>query len=72
MTRISIPSRDEAPEASKPLLDAVHAQLGVKQRLDFGGLPLAAGEDADAGHCFCSLLSNQKRLNPHKMTCFRI
>lgn len=33
MTRISIPSRDEAPEASKPLLDAVHAQLGVVPNL---------------------------------------
>ncbi|WP_242185771.1 carboxymuconolactone decarboxylase family protein [Sphingomonas sp. CARO-RG-8B-R24-01] len=33
MTRITIPTRDEAPEASKPLLDAVHAQLGVVPNL---------------------------------------
>ncbi|WP_426610965.1 carboxymuconolactone decarboxylase family protein [Bradyrhizobium sp. McL0616] len=33
MTRISIPTRDEAPEVSKPLLDAVHAQLGVVPNL---------------------------------------
>ena len=29
MTRLTIPTRDEAPAASRPLLDAVHAQLGV-------------------------------------------
>jgi uncharacterized peroxidase-related enzyme len=29
MTRLSIPSRDDSPAASKPLLDAVGAQLGV-------------------------------------------
>ncbi|WP_242138797.1 carboxymuconolactone decarboxylase family protein [Sphingomonas sp. TREG-RG-20F-R18-01] len=33
MTRITIPARDEAPEASNPLLDAVHAQLGVVPNL---------------------------------------
>ncbi|MEO8685836.1 MAG: peroxidase-related enzyme [Devosia sp.] len=33
MTRIEIPTRDEAPEASRPLLDAVHAQLGVVPNL---------------------------------------
>jgi uncharacterized peroxidase-related enzyme len=29
MSRISIPSLDAVPEASKPILDAVHKQLGV-------------------------------------------
>ena len=29
MSRLSIPTRDDAPDASKPVLDAVHAQLGV-------------------------------------------
>ncbi len=29
MARVTIPSRDEAPAASQPLLDAVGAQLGV-------------------------------------------
>ena len=29
MSRLSIPARDDAPDASKPVLDAVHAQLGV-------------------------------------------
>jgi uncharacterized peroxidase-related enzyme len=29
MSRLAIPSRDDVPEASKPILDAVHAQLGV-------------------------------------------
>jgi uncharacterized peroxidase-related enzyme len=28
MSRIGIPTRDEAPEAAKPILDAVNAQLG--------------------------------------------
>ena len=29
MSRLAIPARDDAPEASKPILDAVHKQLGV-------------------------------------------
>jgi uncharacterized peroxidase-related enzyme len=29
MSRLAIPARDEVPEASKPILDAVHKQLGV-------------------------------------------
>ena len=29
MSRLSIPARDDAPAAAQPLLDAVHAQLGV-------------------------------------------
>lgn len=29
MSRIAIPSRDDAPAASKPVLDAVHKQLGT-------------------------------------------
>ncbi|ACL61215.1 hypothetical protein [Methylobacterium nodulans] len=29
MSRIGIPTQDEAPEASKPILDAVDKQLGV-------------------------------------------
>lgn len=29
MSRLSIPTRDEAPAASQPILDAVNAQLGV-------------------------------------------
>jgi uncharacterized peroxidase-related enzyme len=29
MSRLTIPARDAVPEASKPILDAVHAQLGV-------------------------------------------
>ena len=29
MSRISIPARDDVPEASKPILDAVQKQLGV-------------------------------------------
>jgi uncharacterized peroxidase-related enzyme len=29
MSRLFIPARDDAPEASKPILDAVHKQLGV-------------------------------------------
>ncbi len=29
MSRLAIPARDAVPEASKPILDAVHAQLGV-------------------------------------------
>ncbi len=29
MSRLSIPARDDVPEASKPILDAVHKQLGV-------------------------------------------
>jgi uncharacterized peroxidase-related enzyme len=33
MSRIEIPTRDEAPEASQPILDAVHAQLGVVPNL---------------------------------------
>lgn len=33
MSRIPIPTRDEAPEASQPILDAVHAQLGVVPNL---------------------------------------
>ena len=33
MTRIAIPTRDEAPEESQPLLDAVHAKLGVVPNL---------------------------------------
>lgn len=33
MSRISIPSRDDAPEASKPTLDAIHKQLGVVPNL---------------------------------------
>lgn len=33
MSRIAIPSLDDAPEASKPVLDAVHKQLGVVPNL---------------------------------------
>jgi uncharacterized peroxidase-related enzyme len=33
MSRIAVPSRDAAPEASKPLLDAVEKQLGVVPNL---------------------------------------
>jgi uncharacterized peroxidase-related enzyme len=29
MSRLAIPARDDVPEASKPILDAVHEQLGV-------------------------------------------
>lgn len=29
MPRLAIPARDNVPETSKPILDAVHAQLGV-------------------------------------------
>ncbi len=29
MSRLTIPARDDAPEASKPILDTVHKQLGV-------------------------------------------
>lgn len=29
MSRLTIPARDDVPEASKPILDAVHEQLGV-------------------------------------------
>jgi uncharacterized peroxidase-related enzyme len=29
MSRLTIPTRDDVPEASKPILDAVHRQLGV-------------------------------------------
>ncbi len=29
MSRLVIPSRDDVPEASRPILDAVHKQLGV-------------------------------------------
>jgi len=33
MSRVAIPSLDNAPEASKPVLDAVHKQLGVVPNL---------------------------------------
>ena len=33
MSRLNIPSRDQAPGASKPLLDAVEKQLGVVPNL---------------------------------------
>jgi uncharacterized peroxidase-related enzyme len=33
MSRLSIPSFDAAPDASKPILDAVHKQLGVVPNL---------------------------------------
>ena len=33
MSRLSIPARDDVPEASKPILDAVHQQLGVVPNL---------------------------------------
>jgi uncharacterized peroxidase-related enzyme len=29
MSRLAIPARDDVPDASKPILDAVHGQLGV-------------------------------------------
>lgn len=29
MSRLAIPARDDVPEAAKPILDAVHKQLGV-------------------------------------------
>jgi hypothetical protein len=29
MSRLAVPAREAAPEASKPLLDAVEKQLGV-------------------------------------------
>jgi uncharacterized peroxidase-related enzyme len=29
MTRLAMPARDDVPEASKPILEAVHKQLGV-------------------------------------------
>lgn len=33
MSRLAIPTREDAPEASQPLLDAVYAQLGVVPNL---------------------------------------
>ena len=33
MSRIAIPTRDDAPSASQPILDAVHKQLGVVPNL---------------------------------------
>ncbi|GLS34872.1 alkyl hydroperoxide reductase AhpD [Mesorhizobium tianshanense] len=33
MSRLSIPARGDVPEASKPILDAVHKQLGVVPNL---------------------------------------
>jgi uncharacterized peroxidase-related enzyme len=33
MSRIAIPARDEAPEKSRPLLDAVESQLGIVPNL---------------------------------------
>ena len=33
MSRVAVPSLDNAPEASKPVLDAVHKQLGVVPNL---------------------------------------
>ena len=33
MSRLSIPAREDAPAAAQPLLDAVHAQLGVVPNL---------------------------------------
>lgn len=33
MSRLTIPSLDDAPQASKPILDAVHKQLGVVPNL---------------------------------------
>ena len=29
MSRLAIPARDDVPESSKPILDAVHKQLGA-------------------------------------------
>ena len=33
MSRLAIPAREDVPEASKPILDAVHKQLGVVPNL---------------------------------------
>ena len=33
MSRITVPARESAPEASKPMLDAVEKQLGVVPNL---------------------------------------
>jgi len=33
MSRLTIPARDDVPQASKPILDAVHKQLGVVPNL---------------------------------------
>lgn len=33
MSRLTIPTRDDVPEASKPILDAVHRQLGIVPNL---------------------------------------
>jgi len=33
MSRLAIPARDDVPEASKPILDAVHQRLGVVPNL---------------------------------------
>jgi uncharacterized peroxidase-related enzyme len=33
MSRLAIPARDDVPETSKPILDAVHKQLGVVPNL---------------------------------------
>ena len=43
MARIHIPSRDETPDASKPILEAVNKQLGVVPNLYrlIGGSPAA-------------------------------
>ncbi|HEX9451138.1 MAG TPA: carboxymuconolactone decarboxylase family protein [Burkholderiales bacterium] len=45
MTRISIPAADQAPAASRPLLDAVNKQLGVVPNLMkvLGNSPTALG-----------------------------
>lgn len=33
MSRLAVPARDDVPEASKPILDAVHQQLGIVPNL---------------------------------------
>jgi len=45
MSRLTIPTVDSAPEASKPILDAVHKQLGVVPNLFrlIGTSPVALG-----------------------------
>jgi uncharacterized peroxidase-related enzyme len=52
MSRLAVPGRDDVPEASKPILDAVHKQLGVVPnlfRLIAGSPAVLQGFTANSG-----------------------
>jgi AhpD family alkylhydroperoxidase len=78
MSRIAIPTRDDAPAASQPILDAVYKQLGfapnLAKTLDIktrDAIALAVSEMNGCGYCIAAhsyVATNFARMSPEEIT----